>query len=111
MDYIHIDNLTVSATHGYFPHEGEAPQRFMVSVRVGISKLDASDRLTDTINYDDIRHIVETVFAGDRVALIETLGNEALSRIRKDARVEEAQITIQKLDVWEQGVPGITLNR
>ena len=113
MDYLHISELNVKGVHGYYEHEWLKPQSFSVSLKVGIdtAKSASLDALTETIDYDTLRSAVETVFAGARSALIETLANAIAETILQNPRALEVQVTIHKLDVWDNGVPGVTITR
>jgi dihydroneopterin aldolase len=113
MDYLHIDDLLVQATHGHYEPEWSNEQRFLVSLRVGFESAQAGkyDALADTIDYDALRDIVEETLADERRFLIEKLANEIADRILKDERALEASVTIKKLDVWDNGVPGVTITR
>lgn len=113
MDRIHIDSLTVDGTHGHYEQEWSREQRFDVSLSVGVDARASSksDALSDTIDYDDLKRIVFEVFKGARHYLIEALAEEIATRILLDERALEATITIRKLEVWDNGVPGVTITR
>lgn len=113
MDFLHIDDLLVSATHGHYEPEWSTEQRFLVSLRVGFDSNAAgkSDALDDTIDYDVLKKIVQEVLAADRRYLIERLATDIAEGILADPRAKEAVVTIKKLDVWENGVPGVTITR
>jgi dihydroneopterin aldolase len=113
MDFLHIDDLTVSATHGHYEPEWSTEQRFRISLRVGFDSHRAgdTDTLVDTIDYDALKKTVQDVLAADRRYLIEKLANDIAARILTDARSLEVTVTIKKLDIWENGVPGVTITR
>ncbi len=113
MDIIGIDDLVVEGVHGYYEHEWQAPQSFRVQmdVQLDTSLAGTTDKLTSTIDYDSLREIIQTVFRGERRALIETLAEDIAWQVLSDTRVEEVRITIRKLDAWENGVPRISIVR
>jgi dihydroneopterin aldolase len=113
MDFLHIDDLLVSATHGHYEPEWSREQRFLISLRIGFDSHTAgsSDALADTIDYDALKKIVQEVLANDRRYLIEKLASDIAERILAEQRALEATVTIKKLDVWENGVPGVTITR
>ncbi len=113
MDRIHIEDLLVTSVHGYYEHEHTTPQRFKVSLSVGVdvSRAGTDDVLTETIDYDTLRRIVESVFAGAHKDLLETLAEDIAREILQNARAHDVTITIRKLDVWDTGVPGVTITR
>ena len=113
MDYLHVDDLLVFATHGHYEPEWSKEQRFLVSLRVGFDSTagSASDTLSDTIDYDALKNAVHDVLAADRRYLVEKLASDIAERILTNPRAHEATVTIKKLDVWENGVPGVTITR
>jgi dihydroneopterin aldolase len=113
MDIIGIDDLVVEGVHGYYEHEWRAPQSFRVQMDVLLdtSSAGTTDALASTIDYDSLKEIVKTIFAGERRALIETLAEDIAEQVLDDARVHEVRITIRKTDAWENGVPRISIVR
>jgi len=113
MDYLHIDSLTIGATHGHYEHEWSREQSFDVSLKVGFHSQvsGGTDTLNDTIDYDDLKKIVLDTFGGARRFLVEKIAEEILTTILEDARAHEAAITIRKLEAWDDGVPGVTITR
>jgi dihydroneopterin aldolase len=113
MDYITIDELRISAAHGHYEHERKVEQEFLVALRVGVDthKAANSDALTDTIDYDELRAIVENIFKGKTHYLIEALAEEIAQKILKDTIAREVSISIKKTAVWPNGVPGISIIR
>ena len=113
MDYITVDALRVSASHGHYEHERKTEQEFLVTLRVGYESrpAGASDQLADTIDYDDLRRIVHETFAGAQRYLVERLAEDIATEILKDDRATEVRISIQKTAVWPDGVPGVEITR
>lgn len=113
MDFLHIEDLVVEATHGHYEKEWSKEQRFLISLRVGFDSHAAgkSDALTDTIDYDVLKKEVHEALAADRRYLIEKLADDIAERILKDQRALEVTVTIKKLDVWDNGIPGVTITR
>ena len=113
MDYVTLDQFRVRGIHGCHKYEREAPQDFIVSLKVGmdLSVPGASDNLEDTLDFDFLKSAVTTAFAGERKYLIETLAEEIAAAILKDARVREITVSIQKPDVWPDAIPGVIITR
>ena len=113
MDYITIDSLRVYGAHGHYEHERNSEQEFLVALRVGIDakKAAQSDALTDTIDYDLLRTIVENVFKGRPHYLLEALTEEITRTILTETIAQEVSISIQKTGVWSNGIPGISITR
>ena len=113
MDHISIDSLTVYGAHGHYDHERTREQEFEVSLRVGthLARAGHSDALSDTIDYDGLKRIVESTFVAESRYLIESLANTIAERILAETPALEVTITIKKKAVWDNGVPGITITR
>lgn len=113
MDYIHIDGLRVKGKHGHYVRERRGAQEFEVSLRVltELGKAGKSDKLRDSINYADLKLIVEDVFAAAPRYLLESLAEEIAKKVLKDKRAKEVTVTIKKLAIWKNGVPGVTIIR
>ena len=64
MDYITIDDLRINAAHGHYERERQVEQEFLIFLRVGVDATSApeSDMLSDTIDYDHLREIVENIY-------------------------------------------------
>jgi FolB domain-containing protein len=113
MDYIHIDKLVFRGKHGYFAKERRVEQEFALSVKLGvdIAKAGQSDNLADTINYIEVRNTIQSVIEGGSKFLIETLAEEIAQKVLEDKRIQTVELTIQKPEVWHNGVPGVTIVR
>ena len=113
MDYIHIDGLRILGKHGCYVRERRGGQDFEVSVHVATdtSKAGKTDKLRNTIDYSLIKAAVEDVFAAAPRYLLETLAEDIAKKILKDKRAKEVTVTIKKLQIWKNGVPGVTIVR
>lgn len=113
MDYLTIDGLTVRGAHGYYEAERQKEQSFLVSLTVGLHLRTPgqSDSLTDTIDYDSLKRIVDEVFAKETRYLVESLAETIAERILAETRALEVTISLQKPEVWESGIPGVTITR
>jgi dihydroneopterin aldolase len=113
MDYIHIDKLVFRGKHGYFAKERRVEQEFALSIKLGVDTVKAghSDKLADTINYMEVRDIIQSVIEGGSKFLIENLAEEIAQKILQDTRIQTVELTIQKPEVWQNGVPGVTIVR
>ena len=113
MDYIHISNLVFRGKHGYFAKERRVEQEFALSIKLGVdtAKAGASDKLADTINYMEVRDTIQSVIEDGSKFLIETLAEEIVQKVLEDKRIQTVELTIQKPEVWQNGVPGVTIVR
>lgn len=113
MDYIHIDGLRISGKHGHYARERKGTQEFEVSLRVttNMRRAGKSDKLRHTLNYAVLKDIIEETFAKAPRYLIETLAEDIAKTVLKDKKAEEVVVTIKKLKIWSNGVPGVTITR
>ncbi len=113
MDYVTIENYRVHAVHGEYAYEREQAQEFEVSLKVGadLSAAGKSDALTDTIDFDRLKAIVDETFARASLHLVEALGERIAARILAETSATEAEVAIRKLAIWENGVPGVVIVR
>jgi dihydroneopterin aldolase len=112
MSVIYIKDLVVTGKHGVQPREKEQAQRFRISVEltVDIPAAATSDDLADTINYSDVKRIIIAIVQDSSFNLIERLAQVIGDRIiAHDPRLEKIQVSIEKLDVFESGIPGVSL--
>ncbi|HEY4517742.1 MAG TPA: dihydroneopterin aldolase [Candidatus Paceibacterota bacterium] len=113
MDHIHIDKLFFRGKHGVGAAERKVEQEFEVSVRLSLDTAQAgrSDKLVDTVDYQKAKDIVGEVIQGSSRYLIEALAEDIATRLLKEERIKSAEITIRKVAVWDNGVPGVTIVR
>ncbi len=113
VDYVTVDDFRVRSTHGCNPREREEPQDFLVSLRVGFDAKAAgtSDDLSKTVDFRFLKQAVADVFGSGKRYLIETLAEDIAARILADSRVNEIAVSIKKPDVWDDGVPGVSITR
>ncbi|MBA3789525.1 dihydroneopterin aldolase [Patescibacteria group bacterium] len=113
MDYLTIDDLHILGAHGHYEHERKNQQEFLIALRVGFDAKRAakSDTLTDTIDYDALRTIIEEIFTGETHYLLERLAEDIAQKILHETIAQEVSISIQKTVVWPNGIPGVSLTR
>ncbi len=113
MDYIHIENLSFNGKHGVYDQERRVEQEFAVSIRLAVdtTKAATSDALEDTINYSEVKAIAERKIKGESCYLIEKLAASIAEDILVDVRIHSAEVTIKKVAVWTNGIPGVTVLR
>jgi dihydroneopterin aldolase len=111
MSSIYIKDLIIEAKHGVHQHEKQLPQRFSVSVEltIDIKKASMSDELNDTLNWSQLRQIIITTVQNNTFNLIERLAKEVADQILLNKQVQSVLISIDKLDAFPSGNPGIRL--
>lgn len=70
---IAVKKLSIFAYHGVNDEEQKLGQRFYVDLDLAVSPVVATltDKLADTISYEDVIHEVENVFKGQKFRTIE----------------------------------------
>ncbi|CAN5376576.1 hypothetical protein BH10PAT4_BH10PAT4_3560 [soil metagenome] len=113
MSLIFLHNLVVKAKHGIHAHEKMAPQRFRISIELDVNTPQAyvSDDINDTISYSQLRRTIIDVTQNNSFDLIERLAQVIIDAVLIDSRVNSVTLTIEKLDVYKDAVPGITVKQ
>jgi dihydroneopterin aldolase len=113
MDYIHVEGLIVRGTHGVHPRERAVGQEFTISLRLGVDTRVAatSDRLIDAVDYQPVCDEVVSIVQENTYYLIEKLAEHIATAILKDPRIALVEVTIRKPEVWDNGMPGVTITR
>ena len=114
MDYIHIDKLVVRGKHGVMDRERKVEQEFEISLRLGVGDTSAaakSHKIADAVDYAPVRDSIVSIIETHSYFLIETLADTIATEVLKDKRIKTLELTIKKPEVWDNGVPGLTIVR
>jgi dihydroneopterin aldolase len=113
MDKIFVHNLILLGIHGLYRREKNVAQRFRVSATcyIDTKKVRASDKIDDTLDYRKIAACIEKIIAGPPVNMLEKLADTLAQDLLTFSNVSEAEVTIEKLDVFTNGVPGVAIRR
>lgn len=113
MDIIFIENLIFWGRHGLLPHEKLQKQPFVIDIelRLDLTPSGMSDKLRDTLDYGEVKTIIQTIIEGERANLIEHLGERICADLLKNPLVQSVKITLRKTRIWQEGVPGIIIER
>jgi len=98
-DRIFIKGLSVHAFHGVMPHEGKVGQGFSIDLVLTIELRAAarSDKVTDTVSYDQVAAVASDAFRARRFKLIEAAaGAVADAVLAHFPRVSAVEVTIHK---------------
>lgn len=98
-DYVFVNGLALHAYHGVMPHEGKVGQSFSLDITLDIDlgQASRSDRLADTISYDQVAAVARDAFCTQRYRLIEAAaGAVAHAILERFARVTGVRITVHK---------------
>lgn len=108
---VFIKDLVIAGKHGVHEHEKESPQRFNVSVelKLAATKSTVSDNLSDAADWSRLRRQIIAIVEGKSYNLIERLAMEIAAKMLEGKNVDKAVVTIDKVDAFESGVPGVRL--
>ena len=111
MAVIYIRDLEVEAKHGVHPHEKAMAQRFSITVEltVDIAQAALSDDLADTLNWSHLRDTIVATAQNNSFNLVEKLAQEIADQLLQDKRIQKLTVAIDKLDAFDNGVPGVRL--
>lgn len=99
MDYIEIRRLHVYARHGCFAEENENGQNFYINVRIYPEKesFNDSDRLEETVNYDELCTKITYWMTEHIFQLIETCASYLAEKILMEYRnIKKAEVEVEK---------------
>jgi dihydroneopterin aldolase len=98
-DRIFIKGLTLHAYHGVMSHEAKVGQTFGIDIELDIDLSGAarSDKVADTVSYDQVVTRATEAFLGHRFRLIEVAAGAVADTILSAfPRVEKVAVTIHK---------------
>jgi dihydroneopterin aldolase len=98
-DHVFIKGLALHAYHGVMPHEGKVGQTFTLDITLDIDLGPASrsDRLADTISYDQVATVASEAFCSQRYRLVEAAaGAVAKAILARFTRVTGVSVTVHK---------------
>ncbi len=116
-DMIFIRGLTLHAYHGVMPHEAKVGQTFSIDLdlTIDLSEAARTDRLAQTVSYDQVVDAAQKAFIGKRYKLIEA----AAGAVADAVLAKFDKITAVKISVHKPHAPiaatfddvGITISR
>ena len=98
-DRIFIKGLALHAHHGVLPYEGKVGQSFTLDLilDIDLSASARSDKVADTVSYDQVVATATDAFKGTRFKLIEAAaGKVADAVLAKFPKVRAVEVTIHK---------------
>jgi dihydroneopterin aldolase len=98
-DRIFIRGLSLHAYHGVVPYEGKVGQTFTIDMLLDIdlARAAASDKVADTVSYDQVVAAASEAFCGERCKLIEAAaGKVADAVLARFPKVRAIEVTIHK---------------
>ena len=98
-DKIFVRGLALHAHHGVLPYEAKVGQSFTIDMTLDIdlSAAARSDKVADTVSYDQVVEAASQVFTAQKFKLIEAAaGKVADTVLAKFPRVRAVEVTIHK---------------
>jgi dihydroneopterin aldolase len=98
-DTIFVNGLVLHAYHGVMPHEAKVGQPFVLDLALDIDLTDAakSDKVADTVSYDQVVGTASEAFRAKRYKLIEAAGAAVAEAILAAyPRVTKVRVTVRK---------------
>ncbi len=110
---VYLKDLVIEAKHGIHPHEKVNAQRFNITLELEVNTPDAflNDNIDDTVSYSWLRQTIIDVVQGNSFDLIERLAQVILDKIFVDNHIKQATLSIEKLDVYSDSIPGIRITQ
>jgi len=98
VDRIALQGMAFSGRHGVGSAERERAQRFKVDIEVDVDLSEAgrTDRLSDTIDYRQMRAIAKQTIEGESVTLIETLATRIAEGVLALPKVRSVTVRVAK---------------
>jgi len=106
-DSITLENMAFYGFHGSDPSESKLGGRFYVDVVLSadLSSPGRSDRLADTVNYEEVYRIIRDHVEGKRFNLLEALAQRIADTLLADfAAVARVTVRVRKPGVPLRGI-------
>ncbi len=98
-DTVFVTGLSLHAYHGVMQHESEVGQTFKLDLvlDIDLSAASHSDKLVDTVGYDQVVEVASSVFCAQRYRLVETAAGAVADAVL-DAfpKVTAVEVTVHK---------------
>ena len=98
-DAVFVTGLALHAYHGVMQHEARVGQTFKLDLvlELDLSAASRSDKLADTVGYDQVVDVASQAFCGRRYRLVEAAaGAVAGAVLDRFLRVLRVQVTVHK---------------
>ncbi len=98
-DTIFIRGLSLHAHHGVLPYEAKVGQSFTIdlTLEIDLSTAAKSDKVADTVSYDQVVAAATAAFTAQKFKLIEAAGGKVADTVlAKFPRVRAVEVTIHK---------------
>lgn len=114
MDIIFIRELKLDTLVGFHKRELVVPQTVRLDLEIGIdnTRVFASDKVADCIDYDRVASRVRELLTGTRFNLVETLADRVARLILEEFGAARVKVSAAKLGILKNaGLVGVTVER
>ena len=93
-----LDAYEVFAVHGYYDIEHDAPQPFIVSLKVEFCSVNGVQGLEQTTDYGELQRVVDQIFLESQqpIRLLEILGQSIIEELKKLGDIHLIWVRIEK---------------
>jgi dihydroneopterin aldolase len=100
MDIIRLKNMNFYGYHGVYDFEKEQGTNFEIDLELftALSKSSKSDKIKDTINYEEVYELVKKEFGSKSYFLLEKLADSISRSIFKAYKIDKLIIRVRKID-------------
>ena len=100
---VFIRDLVLSARIGVYQHEKLGSQRVRINLELTCTEHPAiNDDLSNVVNYAELVGQIRDIVAAGHINLVETLADRIAQTCLDDRRVQNVNVRIEKLDVFEE---------
>ena len=98
MDSIRINDLKIPARHGVYDFENSKDGTFEIDLELfcNLKEAGVSDRLVDTLDYQDIISFTIEEFTKKRYKLVEAVAESVCRRLLKEFQIRKVVIRVRK---------------
>jgi dihydroneopterin aldolase len=114
MDAILIRDLRVEALIGIHRRERHAKQTLSIDLDIGLrsTAVFASDKVSDTIDYEQVALGIRDLAASGHFRLVETFADRVAALIMKDFGAPWVRVSVSKLGILPNAkLVGVTIER
>jgi dihydroneopterin aldolase len=112
-DWIHIEQLEISAHIGVPEKERSTRQRLTVSISFWpyCEQRDMADRIDNTVNYSIVAEETKNFVRDQSTSLIETLADRLAMHLLKTFRIQKVTVELRKFPLEDAKHVSVTITR
>ncbi len=111
--HIHVRNIEFQGNHGASAAERRSTRRFQVDVdlELPVGRAVETDRLSDTVDYYEVCHLVVEIGTKDPHRLLESVAGAMLGALKQRWPTAKIEVELRKLHPPCPGNPSFTAVR